>query len=215
MVQRMADPTYQAQQWERRYDPNIEDVNRLCDTLSALKADSSVPYVDPAHDVDGCKIVSLFSSPGTALSSGFVSADNDDSSAVRLSEVYEFVGLQPEQVMPWNAFPWFLPEGKERALTMDQINDGVKPLLHFLQQVPRASALIAHGADAHKAARRLMKLENRAIYKRGFKIYEVRSVGDRAFKGTPANQEIWLNGIHAAYADAMGRAGIRQRQHIS
>ncbi|MHA7261643.1 uracil-DNA glycosylase family protein [Arthrobacter sp. TMN-37] len=214
MAQRMADPTYQAQQWERRYDPNIEDVNRLCDSLGALKPGSTVPYIDPVHDVDGCKIVSLFSSPGSSLPSGFVSFENDDPASVRIAEIYESAGLRPEQVMPWNAHPWFLEEGKERALSMDQIADGVKPLLSFLQQVPRASALIAHGADAHKAARRLMKLENRAIYKRGFKIYEVRSTSERAFKGTPANQEIWLREIHAAYTDAMGRAGIRVRQTI-
>lgn len=214
MVQRMADPSYQAQQWERRYDPNIEDVNRLCDTLSEMKPDFGVPYIDPVHDVDTCKIVSLFSSPGAELPSGFVSFENDDPSAIRAASIYDAVGILPEQVMPWNAYPWYLPEGKERALSMDQIADGVKPLLSFLQQVPRASALVAHGADAHKAARRLMKLENRAIQKRGFKIYEVRSTGERAFKGTPANQEIWLSEIHAAYRDAMGRAGIRSRQTI-
>ena len=214
MVQRMADPTYRAQQWEQRYDPQIEDVNRLCDTLAESKPGSAVPYIDPIHDVDGCKIVSLFSNPGASLPSGFVSFENDDVSSIRMAGIYEAVGLRPDAFMPWNAYPWYLPEGKERALTMDQIADGVKPLLTFLQQVPRASALVAHGADAHKAARRLMKLENRAIAKRGFKIYEVRSPGERAFKGTPANQELWLKDIQSAYTDAMGRAGIRARQSI-
>ncbi|THJ68559.1 uracil-DNA glycosylase [Arthrobacter echini] len=210
----MADPAYREQQWNQRYDPQIEDVNRLCDTLAESKPGSSVPYIDPIHDVDGCKIVSLFSNPGPSLPSGFMSFENDDPASIRMAEIYDAAGLRPDAFMPWNAYPWYIPDGKERALTMDQISDGVKPLLSFLQQVPRASALVAHGADAHKAARRLMKLENRAIVKRGFKIYEVRAPGERAFKGTPANQELWLKDIQSAYTDAMGRAGIRASQPI-
>ncbi|MBG6189576.1 hypothetical protein IWX64_000496 [Arthrobacter sp. CAN_A212] len=208
MARRMADPAYRAQQWERRYDPNIEEINRMCDTLAEQKPDRSLPYIDPAHDLDECRIVSLFSNPGANLASGFVSAENDDQSAIRTAEIYESVGLQPKFVMPWNVYPWYVTEVKEKALTPEQIDEGVKPLLAFLQRVSRASALVAHGTDAHKVARRLTQLENRAIQRRGFKVYKVRSTGDRAFAGSPAKQEVWRQEMQAAYTDAMARAGI-------
>lgn len=207
----MADPAYQAQQWERRYDPNIEEINRMCDALGTQKPGRTLPYIDPAHDLDECRIVSLFSNPGMSLDSGFVSSENDDRSAVRAAEIYEHVGLRPEHVMPWNVYPWYLGEEKERALTTQEIDEGVKPLLSFLQRVSRASALVAHGTDAHKVARRITQLGNRAIAKRGFKVYEVRSIGDRAFAASPAKQEAWLQQIEAAYTDAMARAGISRR----
>lgn len=210
LARRMADPAYRDQQWERRYNPNIEDINRMCDALGEQKPDRSVPYVDPVHDADECRIVSLFSNPGFELESGFVSVENDDQSAERAAGVYEYVGLRAEHVMPWNAYPWYVEEKKERALTPAQIGEGLKPLLAFLQQVPRASALVAHGTDAHKIARRLLQLENRSIQRRGFKVYEVRSIGDRAFIGSPAKQEAWLQDMQVAYTDAMARAGIRR-----
>ncbi|WP_253905900.1 uracil-DNA glycosylase [Arthrobacter sp. H5] len=208
MARRMADPAYQAQQWERRYDPNIEEINRMCDALAVQKPGRSLPYIDPIHDLDECRIVSLFSSPGHDLISGFVSSENDDQSAIRTAEIYEHVGLSPKHVMPWNVYPWYVEEQKERALTTAQIDEGVKPLLNFLQRVSRASALVAHGTDAHKIARRLTQLQHRAIVRRGFKIYPVRSVGDRAFAGSPEKQELWLREIRSAYTDAMARAGI-------
>lgn len=206
MPQRMADPEYEAQQWERRFDPNIKEINELCDTLKAQKPGRDLPYIDPMYDAGDCRIVSLFSSPPAGIK--FVSSENEDNAAVRIAGVYEEVGLRPEHVMPWNSYPWFLFDGKEKNLTTEQLDEGLKPLLSFLRLVSRASALVAHGVDAHKLARRLTKVSNPNIQRRGFKIYEVKSTGDRAFTGSPTQQQALLDDMHTAYRDAMARAGI-------
>ena len=207
-MRRMADPAYREQQWSRRFDPNIAEVNQLCESLVERKPGSEVPFVDPVHDVDECRIVSLFASPGPGASSRFISTENDDETAARTLEIYEAVGLRPEHVMPWNAYPWFVFDEQDGKLTAAQISEGLKPLLKFLRLVPRASALVAHGGEAQKLADLLLKSKIADIQKRGFKTYKVRALGGRAFAGKPADQQKWLDEAHAAYTDAMARAGL-------
>ena len=140
-MRRMTDPAYREQQWSRRFDPNIAEVNQLCESLverlsaAEVFADyrSEVPFVDPVHDVDECRIVSLFASPGPGTGSRFISIENDDETAIRTLEVYEAVGLRPEHVMPWNAYPWYVFDEQDGKLTAAQISEGLKPLLTFLR----------------------------------------------------------------------------------
>jgi hypothetical protein len=54
----------------------------------------------------------------------------------------------------------------------------------------------------------LLKTEVPMIWRRGLKTYKVRSLSGRAFAGTPARQEQYLEEMHAAYADAMARTGL-------
>ncbi|MDQ6754408.1 MAG: uracil-DNA glycosylase [Actinomycetota bacterium] len=195
------------QLWNRRFDPNVADINQLCDSLKELKPGSSVPYVDPMHDVGECRIISLYSSVGTAADSGYISAGDDDA-ATRMLGVYWQVGLKPEYVMPWNAYPWFVPGEPNGRLTKEQIAEGVKPLLKFLALVPRASAIVAHGTEAHRLAAAFLKTENRMIYRRSFKTYKVRAADSRGLGGSVARQEQGLEEMHVAYADAMARTGL-------
>jgi hypothetical protein len=46
------------------------------------------------------------------------------------------------------------------------------------------------------------------IWRRGLKTYKVRSLSGRAFAGTPARQEQYLEDMRVAYADAMARTGL-------
>ena len=208
-MQSLAVETQQEQLWNRRYDENVADVNQLCDSLKELKPGSEVPYIDPMHDTDQCRIISLFSSPAADSGSGFISAGDHDA-VTRLLGVQWQVGLRPEYVMPWNAYPWLVP-GAEGKLTPAQIAEGVKPLLRFLALVPRASALVAHGTEAQKLANLFLKTENRMIYRRGFKTYKVRALSGRPFAGSPEKQQQWLDDMQTAYGDAMARTGLPRR----
>ena len=199
--------TQHEQLWNRRFDPNVAEINNLCDSLKDLKPGTEVPYMDPMHDVDQCKIISLYSNTGSAAASGFISAGDEDA-ATRMLGVYWQSGLRPEYVMPWNAYPWFVPGEPNGRLTKEQIAEGVKPLLRFLALVPRASAIVAHGTEAQRLAAAFLKTENRMIYRRSFKIYKVRAADSKGFGGTPARQQQGLEDMHAAYADAMARTGI-------
>lgn len=195
------------QLWERRYEPNIAPITELCDTLAESKPELEVAYVDPVHDVDECRIISLFSNVGTMDKSGFVTA-GDEQAATRLLGVHWQLGLRPNLVMPWNVYPWFTPGEPNGRLAAAQIEKGLRPLVKLLTLVPRASAIVAHGTEAHRLVDQLQKAQAPMLYKRGFGIYKVRSLSGRSFAGSPERQEQWLLESAKAYAECMTRNGI-------
>lgn len=203
----LATESFREQLLSRRYEPNVAVVNELCDTFQSLKPDTVVPYVDPMHDVDECRIISLYSNIGTADESGFITA-GDSEAATRMLGVQWKLGLRPEFVMPWNVHPWHIPGEPNGKFTPDQISAGLKPLLKFLALVPRASVIVAHGTEANRLAQLLLKTEVPLLWRRGLKTYKVRSLSGRAFAGTEARQQQYLDEMHVVYADAMARTGL-------
>ena len=193
--------------FDRRYEPNVAEVNQLCDTLAGLKPGSEVPYIDPQHDVDEARIVSLFSNNGPAHPSGFITAGSDEA-VTRLLGVHWQVGLQPKYVMPWNVHPWYTPGEPHTKLTKEEVAEGLKPLLRFLALVPRASVIVAHGTEAQRLAAAFLKTENRMIYRRSFKVYKARSAEGRSFGATEERQQESLAEMRIVYKDAMARTGL-------
>ncbi len=193
--------------FSRRYEEQIAPVNRLLDETALLRPGSSVSYVDPQHDVDQVKIISLFSNIGTADGGGFITPGDSDA-AERMLALQWQLGLRPEYVMPWNVSPWHVPGEANGRFEPAQITSGLKPLLRMLKQVPRASVLVAHGTEAHRLADQLTKTQNPLLWRRGFKSYKVKSLDGRAFAGSAERQQGHLDQMQTAYADAMARTGL-------
>lgn len=204
----VATPSMREQLWDRRYDENIAPITELCDNLAALRPNQQVAYVDPVHDVDECRIISLFSNVGEMDKSGFVTA-GDEAAATRLLGIHWQLGLRPSLVMPWHVHPWFNEGEANGRLSAPQIEQGLRPLVKMLTLVPRASVLVAHGTEAHRLADQLQKAQAPMLYKRGFGIYKVRSLSGRSFAGSPERQEQWLLESAKAYAEGMTRNGIQ------
>nr|WP_138444927.1 uracil-DNA glycosylase [Sinomonas susongensis] len=188
--------------------PSIAPVTEHVEFLRKLRPGLEVPYVDPMHSVEECRIVSLFSNTGEASPQGFVWA-GDDAAATRLLGLQYQLGLRPEWIMPWNTHPWFTPGEANGKLTPDQVQAGLKPLLALLKILPRASAIVAHGPEANRLAQMLLKTGNPLIWRRGLKVYKARSLHGRAFAGSKERQTEWLIEMGKAYADAMARAGLQ------
>ncbi|MBG6085872.1 uracil-DNA glycosylase family protein [Zhihengliuella flava] len=193
--------------WERRYEEHIAPVNRLLDETAMLRPESSMSYVDPVHDVDQAKIVSLYSNVGTADASGFISAGEPEAVTRQLGLQWQ-LGLRPEYLMPWNVHPWHTAGEPNGRLQPPQIRAGLKPLLRLLKVADRTSVIVAHGTEAHRLTEQLLKTENPLLWRRGFKVYKVKSFGGRAFAGSPERQHAALEEIRTAYQDAMARTGL-------
>lgn len=203
----VATPSAREQLWERRYDENIAPITELCDSLASQRPNQKVAYVDPIHDVDECRIISLFSNVGELDESGYVTP-GDQAATARLLGIHWQIGLRPNLFMPWNVHPWFTEGEANGRLSAPQIEQGLRPLVKFLTLVPRASVLIAHGTEAHRLADQLLKAQGPMLYKRGFGIYKVRSLSGRSFAGSAERQEQWLLESAKAYAEGMTRNGI-------
>ncbi|MDQ0030583.1 uracil-DNA glycosylase [Arthrobacter bambusae] len=206
-MQDLAIELTEEQLWNRRSEPHIAEVTELCDSLKEQKPGSEVLYVDPAHSVDECRIISLFSNTRTTTGSGFI-VPGDADATTRMVGMQWQLGLRPELMMPWNVYPWIEPDGEPGKLTPANITEGLKPLLRLLAIAPRTSALVAHGNEAHRLADQLMKAAPQSIHRRGFKTFKVRSLGGRSFAGSPTRQQEFLDLIHKAYAEAMARTGL-------
>lgn len=193
------------------FAPAIAPVNEHVDFLRKLRPGLEVPYVDPMHSAEECRIVSLFSNTGAANPRGFVWA-GDDEAATRLLGLQFQLGLRPEWIMPWNTYPWFAPGEANGKLAPEQVQAGLKPLLALLKLLPRASAIVAHGPEANRLAQMLLKTDNPLIWRRGLKVYKARSLHGRAFAGSKERQTEWLIEMGKAYADAMARAGLQLRR---
>lgn len=190
------------------FAPHIAPVNGHVELLRKLRPGFEVPYVDPMHSVEDCRIVTLFSNTSEACPRGVVWA-GDDAAATRLLGLQFQIGLRPEWMMPWNTHPWFTPGEANGKLTPEQVSAGLKPLIAFLRLVPRVSAIVAHGTEANRLAQMLLKTDNPLIWRRGLKVYKARSLHGRAFAGSKERQTEWLIEMGRSYADAMARAGLQ------
>lgn len=190
------------------FAPHIAPVNEHVEFLRKLRPGFEVPYVDPMHSVEDCRIVTLFSNTSETSTRGVVWA-GDDAAATRLLGLQFQLGLRPEWMMPWNTHPWFTSGEANGKLTPEQVSAGLKPLIGFLKLVPRASAIVAHGTEANRLAQMLLKTDNPLIWRRGLKVYKARSLHGRAFAGSKERQTEWLIDMGRSYADAMARAGLQ------
>jgi hypothetical protein len=129
----------------------------LVDQLIEERADSWMPYVPAYHGGIEAEALLLYQDPGKMTStdfggSGFLGCENDDPSAQLVGECLDAAGVDPRRVMPWNAYPWFLPD--PGTVTAGMIASGLEPLRRVLGLIPSARAVVTGGAKAHDSWRR-------------------------------------------------------------
>lgn len=152
----MADPKFQSQQWSERYAPHIAPVNRYVDELRE-QGRGWAPYVAPLHGGTDATVLSILRDPGPrtqdGVGSGFICVENDDGSAALQADLMEQVGLSPRELLPWNAYPWYI----NRQPKVAELNVGVPTVLHLIDLAPRLRVVLLQGSDAQNAWRRVVK----------------------------------------------------------
>jgi hypothetical protein len=108
----MGDAEFRSQQYQHRYDPHVKPINELVDCLRDPQGRGWVPYVAPVHGgVDSC-ILSILRDPGPAtqdgVGSGFLCIENADPTAEQQCLAFADVGVTTADVVPWNAYPWYV-----------------------------------------------------------------------------------------------------------
>lgn len=112
MARRLTDPAFRADQWNRRFDPHVAPINRYVDEIRDLGY-GWAPYVAPIHGGVDARVLSILRDPGPATQdgdagSGFLCVENDDSSAQLQCELLDHAGLVATDLLPWNAYPWYI-----------------------------------------------------------------------------------------------------------
>lgn len=154
----MAYPEFREQQWSERYAPHIAPVNEYVDELRDVGR-GWVPYVAPIHGGVEARVLSILRDPGPATQdgkgSGFICVENNDGSAELQAILLEEAGLSPFDLLPWNAYPWYI----NRAPNVAQLDAGVQTILRLLELAPKLRVVLLQGKHAERAWGRLLKIK--------------------------------------------------------
>lgn len=153
----MALKSFRDRQWADRYAPHIAPVNEYVDELREMGR-GWAPYVAPLHGGVEARVLSILRDPGPAtqdeVGSGFICVEKDDGSAELQSILLEEAGISLYELLPWNAYPWYINR-KPKACELDA---GVETILHLLELAPKLEVVLLQGGDADHAWRRLLRI---------------------------------------------------------
>jgi hypothetical protein len=218
---RMKALAYRLSQFTALNDEHIAPVTDFITRLSAEQPQlAGVPFVAPHYRPQTARILSLSSNPGPRAGgdkgSGFLSVQNDDASAERLLNIYAAAGVRSEDVVPWNAFPWYVHDQLPNGLTSEYIEQGVLVLSRFLELCPNVVSIVAHGGDAHRSAQllRSTRLLGSLVRRRGIHTWDARHTSNRAFILAPQQRRDAEEDIVETYRQAMVHAGLTPREPV-
>jgi len=153
----MSDPAFRADQRQRRYDAHIEPINRYVDEIRAYGL-GWAPYVAPLHGGVEARVLSILRDPGPATQdvdggSGFLCVENDDPSAELQCAQLEHAGLTAADLLPWNAYPWYI----NRKPNVPELVLGLPTIVRLLELAPKIKVVLLQGADAQRSWRLFLK----------------------------------------------------------
>jgi hypothetical protein len=167
MARRMGDKAYREDQWARRYTGRVEPINRFIDELGAHDDFGHPPYVPPICGGVDALLLGVSRDPGPKAGgeegSGFLSIENNDASAERMGQFLALAGIDYAQVVPWNAYPWYINADP----TASQLLAGAGPLRDLIGLLPRLRVVMLHGGAADKGWKLFLRENLELVEQRG------------------------------------------------
>ncbi len=202
----MSDAEFQSRQYQHRYDAHVKPINELVDRLRDPHGRGWVPYVAPVHGGVDAWILSILRDPGPAtqegVGSGFLCIENADPTAEQQCVAFANVGVTASDVVPWNAYPWYV----NRKLTAAERQAGVSPLAQLLALLPRVTVVLLQGRDAADTWRRFERDLPTALRDREIEVIATYHPGRQAlWARDPAERERRRQARNAAYLRAAAR----------
>jgi len=136
-------------------EPHVAPLQALAERIRESRdAPDGVPRFDPLDGGINARVLLLQEAPGPrAVGSGFVSFDNPDQTAANARHACESAGLTREDVVRWNAVPWYIGnEGgtKIRPATRDDVKRAEPWLAQLLELLPRLQVVVLMGKNAQR-----------------------------------------------------------------
>lgn len=173
----MADAAFRDSQWDMRYASRIAPINEYIDSI---REPNWLPYVAPIHGGVEARVLTLLRDPGPrtqdVVGSGFLCLENDDPSAEHQGNLLTAVGLGSYDILPWNAYPWYI----NRAPTAAELELGVDPILELIRLAPQFKVVLLQGGSARDSWRRVQKRAPRLVRDRRPTVIETYHPGRQA-----------------------------------
>lgn len=132
---------------------------RFVDELGRHDEVGHPPYVAPFYRGVDAPALAVLRDPGpkadAAKGSCLLCVENDDVTSVRQLMFLAEAGIDPRDVMPWNAYPWYINAKPDRA----QLKAGTEPLRRVIEVMRELRVVLLLGTDA-QAAWRLMERQH-------------------------------------------------------
>ncbi len=203
MARRMAEDWFRKEQWERRHEPHIAPINRLVDELRRGSNHEGVPYVAPMYGGVNARLLSVLRDPGPMTQasggSGFLCMENDDPTAEALCKLFAGAGIEAADIVPWNAYPWFINRHPKAA----ELDAGVEPLKRVIDLIPDLQVIMLHGGAAHKGWKRLSRHYPNLVTENGLHVIKTYHTSRQAFwHRDPAVREARREHLRESFSEA-------------
>ena len=180
MARQMSQAAYREDQWAHRYDAHVAPFNRLVDELGRHDEAGSPPYIAPMYRGVRARALAILRDPGPKAAgvhgSGFLSTENNDPTAERQYDFIVSAGIDPADVLPWNAYPWYINAAPNAA----QTRAGTGPLHRVLQLLPSLKVVLLFGGDARRAWKYFTNGYPRYAEDRGIEVFPTYHPGRQA-----------------------------------
>ncbi|MFH9725420.1 uracil-DNA glycosylase [Streptomyces sp. NPDC017254] len=180
MAGRMREEAFRLEQEQERYAPHVRPINELVDALRGQDGRGWMPYVAPWHGGVEARVLSVLRDPGPktqeGVGSGFLCVENDDPTAELQALIFEGAGVAPQDVTPWNAYPWYINRLPKAA----ELQAGVEVLRQLLRLMPRTEVVLLQGGQAQSVWRRLLKTHPGAVRDRTLEVISTYHPGRQA-----------------------------------
>ncbi len=152
MFRSMADPGFVRSQREGVDLGDVAALNAYIRTLADPER-GVPPLIAPMHGGASASILAVYRDPGPKAAgergSGFLCWENNDASAERMAGLATCAGLLATDLVPWNAYPWYINRRPSRA----ELKRAVPVLWGLLERLPSCRVLILFGGDAQRFGR--------------------------------------------------------------
>lgn len=157
---RNAEPAVVALKHAHIRDPHVAPINALADRVADSEgiARGLVPYLDPQMGGVEATVLALLDNPSTkaeaGTGSGLLSLENDDLTARFCAQRYNGFGLNPGEVVHWNAAPAPVSGARNGASTPAERVRGARWLHELLDLLPNLQVVLLMGRNARDGWRR-------------------------------------------------------------
>nr|WP_299907595.1 uracil-DNA glycosylase [Sphingomonas bacterium] len=128
--------------------PHIEPLTKFVESLR-VRNDAEYPFFDPMDGGVDATLLFLFEKPGPktagSLGSGFISRDNNDSTAEATSRFMKQAGIARHDAVIWNVVPGW---NGTRKITEIELSLGIKDFTRLLGLLPKIRAVVLVGKKA-------------------------------------------------------------------
>lgn len=202
----MRDPAFRRSQEEGLRLPHIAPINALIDELREDRG--WLPYVAPLYGGIDAEMLSILRDPGpmtnaAAKGSGFLCLENDDFAAERFATLLHEAGLTPNQMVPWNAYPWYINRKPNAA----ELAAGIDPLRRLLKLLPRVRVVMLNGGEAKAMWRKFARAHPAEADR--YAVLPTYHTSRQAFIGTHEVREQRMADLRTAFAAAADLLGSR------